>query len=167
MAVFSLKKIVQTQLGRLNNSKDVLEGIFAFGLVIAAANDGVIDDNEIAEIEKAAMENSLIKVFFDDNVIHQIRLETQSKIMAAPKDQRMVMLRNEVTDCSTHPYESRQLIYACAYNTAVANDGEIDEKERAILDKGASYLNLPPGQKAEIEAEIDNGGAMSLNVDDF
>lgn len=143
--MLQFKAMFQSAVGRFTGDTDILEGVLAIGLGVAAA-DGSISRDEVATTVASAKANPLVSRLFTDDVIDV----TKDKFLAKVRANGMNAVYKELKDLSAREETVRHAVYACGCSVA-AHDG-IDAKEQAILDRCADTLNILAEDKKEIEA---------------
>lgn len=145
------KSFLQTTVGRFTGDTDILEGILALGIGVAAA-DGKIEKKEIETTLAHAKANALVMRLFTSDVIDTTKDKLLAKLRASP---RLDTLYKELRDLSARDEATRHAVYAAG--CAVAAHGGIDTAEQKILDECANILNLTVDDKAEIEKNATTG----------
>lgn len=142
--MLQFKSMIQTFAGRFTGDTDILEGVLAIGIGVAAA-DGKISRDEVATTVASAKGNALVSRLFSGDVIDATKDKFLEKVRASGMD----AVYKELRDLSGREQEVRHAVYTCGVNVA-AHDG-IDSKEQAILNKCANILNILSEDKEEIE----------------
>lgn len=133
----ALKERLSGGARRLWGRTDLLEAVCA-GAALVAAADGNIDDSEIEATMKAVGANETLKTAFAQNEINGC-IERMIDRANGGRVGRMGLYK-EIEDVAANQ-EDGEVVLLTAMDIADA-DGNMDDDERAVLDKIAQKLGL-------------------------
>ena len=122
---------------RLSGRTDLLEAICAASALVAAA-DGSVDDSEIDAAIKSVTSNESLNTAFSNTEITGCIEKMLDRAAGGRVGRRALM--KEIEDVQASADEG-EIVLLTALDIADA-DGEIDDKERKVLDDIASVFGL-------------------------
>jgi len=125
----------KAELKKVEN-RDLMEAIVG-GSLLVAASDGSIDDEELISLEKQIESNPSLSHFGSEigKEIHRFEKMLDSGFRLG----KMKIMR-EISDVKSSPEESEEVFVNML--TIAEADGEIDDKELAILKEVGKTLNI-------------------------
>ncbi|MGB1291773.1 MAG: tellurite resistance TerB family protein [Pseudoalteromonas sp.] len=125
----------KAELKKVEN-RDLMEAIIGGSLLVAAA-DGSIDDEELVSLEKQVSSNDSLKHFGAEigKTINNFEKQLESGFRIG----KMKILR-EIADIKNNPADAEEVFVNML--TIAEADGEIDEKELAILKEVGQTLGI-------------------------
>lgn len=117
-------------------NRDLMEAIVAGSILIAAA-DGNIDESEMMTLEKLISSNDSLTHFGAE--ISKTMGKFESMMDAGPRIGKMKVLK-EIADIKNNPEEAEEVFLTMV--TIAEADGEIDDKEMAILKEVGMKLGV-------------------------
>lgn len=124
---------------RVSGKTDVLEGGVAIAFLAAAA-DGSVSDDELAQAIDSVKQNKLVGGAFTQTQIEEA-INKQANRIKTPSGR--VALQRELDDLAKYPIETREDIYLIGLDVAYA-DGSVSPEEKVALDKAAGRLGVDP-----------------------
>lgn len=124
------KKLLGDKLKKYSGQKDFLEAVCAACALVASA-DGDVSDAEIEATIKAIMSNAVLSANYNSREIEQCA-EAMLKRAQGGRMGRMGLMREIEEACSDA--DKAEAIVLAALDVA-EGDGNIDEKEMAVLNK--------------------------------
>lgn len=123
------------ELKKVEN-RDLMEAIVAGSLLVAAA-DGDISEDELVSLEKLISSNDALTHFGGE--INKTINKFETMLDAGPRIGKMKILK-EISDIKNVPEEAEEVFLTML--TIAEADGEIDEKEMAILKEVGGKLGI-------------------------
>jgi len=123
------------ELKKVEN-RDLMEAIVAGSLLVAAA-DGDIGEDELVSLEKLIASNDALAHFGGE--INKTIAKFETMLEAGPRIGKMKILK-EIADIKNNPEEAEEVFLTML--TIAEADGEIDDKEMAVLKEVGSKLGI-------------------------
>lgn len=117
-------------------NRDLMEAIVAGSILIAAA-DGDISESEMVTLEKLISSNDALTHFGAE--ISKTMGKFEAMMDAGPRLGKMKVLK-EIADIKNNPEEAEEVFLTMV--TIAESDGEIDDKEMAILKEVGMKLGV-------------------------
>lgn len=138
-----LKEKFTGGLNRLKGNTDLLEGVCAAGIIVAAS-DGSVSDDEGAILLDRLLNHEVISKAFSATQI-EAAFDKQLKRASQGMTGRLA-LRREVEDVKAKSTsDDCELLLMIAIDVAMA-DGELDPKERAALNTVGQAIGFDPAR---------------------
>jgi tellurite resistance protein TerB len=118
-----------------NMNRDLMEGV-VFGAFFVAGSDGSLEDSEIKKLEKIIANQSTLKGFGAE--LSNAMDEAENLFNDSPRLLRQ-RAEKELSDLQ-HDREAATTVMNILLT--IADEGGIDEKEAAALDKAAKWMGL-------------------------
>lgn len=135
----AMRKFLDDNIGKYAGDKDFLEGVCASCSLVAAA-DGNVDDDEVAATAHAIASNAILSKAFKPREIEQVANEMLRRAGGGRMGRAGLMKEIEEVADKGDADKNEAILYA-AIDVAEA-DGNIDDKEHAVLEKISSVLNV-------------------------
>ncbi len=135
--MFGRKKEEVVAAASKSLNRDMMEATVA-GSVLVIYSNGKVDDSQV-EALIAILDNNESMKHFGSEI--GVTLDKFMNLMKAGATLGRIKVMREIKDCAGAPDDAIE-IFATLVDVAAADDGEIDEKEQAVLKLIAKELNV-------------------------